>query len=313
MTRPFWLCALSVIVLLLPATALVAQTSPSLGSVSADGTATLECQPELLRLKTDLLAKAGTLEEALEALTARKGAAREKLIELGASPASISLDPPRIIERSQREAQIETMLQYQDNVDDSLKEKLESLKQASPVKVAATLTVEWPLKAREGEALLLESHQITEKVHAADLAGQAEFEKLSPQEEELAEEMEEYRYMMDNDGPKPGTPIFLFVARVNEAEQDRLMKQAFDKARAKAERLAKAAGRGLGDLQQIMSHSMNSFGESDMYGWYGYNAYAQRFMRQLQPDTDEDAVEAVGTEAGQLRYRVTVTTSFALK
>jgi hypothetical protein len=82
--------------------------------------------------------------------------------------------------------------------------------------------------------------------------------QLSPEEQELAEEMAE---MMSDHGygsgseAKPGEPQFVFVARISEEDRRQAMTEAFAKAQASAARVAAAAGKELGELAHLQSNS----------------------------------------------------------
>ena len=90
-----------------------------------------------------------------------------------------------------------------------------------------------------------------EKVKAAELGGGKEAPKLSPEEQEVAEEMaaQTARNMgSDEEQAKPGEPHFLFVARLSPQDRQTALAEAFAKAKAQAAELAKAAGAGLGPM-----------------------------------------------------------------
>jgi hypothetical protein len=156
--------------------------------------------------------------------------------------------------------------------------------------------------------------ELQDKIKAADLAGLKEFEKGTPQEEELAEENPEVNFRGDPNEAKRGEPLFLFVARVSDDERAKALAEAFRKAKRQAARLAEAAGTELGTLRHLDGQSTGVPGDdSPPY----YNPYAMRALRALQgaqaDDTEERSREAVATQAGPVTYRVAVTAAFALK
>jgi uncharacterized protein YggE len=117
-----------------------------------------------------------------------------------------------------------------------------------------------------------------------------------------------------NDGPKPGEPIFLFVSRIPEADREKAIAEAFQKAKTQATKLAKAAGVELGGLKSLSSRS-NSGGGNE----YGYNSQAYRMMQMAQrmqmtgdDEDEENSAEALGAEAGPVKFNVVVTASFEL-
>jgi len=176
-----------------------------------------------------------------------------------------------------------------------------------------------PLESQSAEELLLEAQALREKIKAADLAGTKQAEELSPEEQELAEEMAE---MMMQHGEEPvpvGEPLFMYVARITEADRDRAMADAFAKAKAHAERLAGAAGVKLGPLVALSGAGGGSstMTDPDMYGMFGGHDYRrQQYFRQLVQSggaaDDESNNEAVGIEPGGLKFTFMVNAMFAL-
>ena len=82
----------------------------------------------------------------------------------------------------------------------------EAAKPAEPVLVSVQFTAEWKLDAKTPEDLLIAVHALQEKIKGADLAGMKDAEKLSPEQEEMLEEMESQSFgrFSNNEGPKPG-------------------------------------------------------------------------------------------------------------
>ena len=117
-----------------------------------------------------------------------------------------------------------------------------------------------------------------------------------------------------NEAPKPGEPIFMFVSRIPEAERDKAVAEAFQKAKAQASKLAKAAGTELGALKSLSSTSTSGNANNN----YQYNARAWRAMQMAglgQSDDDEaneNAAEALGAEPGPVKVHVTVMAAFDL-
>jgi hypothetical protein len=190
-------------------------------------------------------------------------------------------------------------------------------KVADPVLVSAQLTAEWKLDAKNPDELLLSVHALQEKIKGADLAGMKDADKLSPEQEELLEEAGDPDMMgySSNNQPKPGEPVFMFVGRISDAERDKALAEAFQKAKVQAGRLAKAAGADLGSLRSITAHSTPS-GGYDEYGNYNRHAYQALQMARSQSGGDDDASndsEALGVEPGPVKISVTVMAAFDLK
>jgi hypothetical protein len=186
------------------------------------------------------------------------------------------------------------------------------------VTVASTLTAEWPLEADSPEELLLEVEALKEKVVAADLAGAKQAEKLSPEEQELAEEMAE---IMQNRGEEPvpvGQPLFAFVARISAEDRDKALAEAFTKAKSQASSLARAAGVKLGPLVGLSGHDRGTTGyfEDGMFPGASYAAreyYQNLFGQQLMRDGSDKPNEAVGANPDKLSFTFAVTATFALE
>jgi hypothetical protein len=183
-----------------------------------------------------------------------------------------------------------------------------------PAVVSTTLKVDFPINAATAEEYLIATHQLQEKIKAADLGGLKELAKLSPQEEELAEELEGMQQEFGGNEPKRGEPLFLFVCKISDAERAKALAEAFQKARTEGARLAKAAGVELGALQTLANQTQPGDGLEDP------NTLARRYYAMMQQgrqgqivNSDDTTGEAVGTQPGKVTLRITVSASFRLK
>jgi hypothetical protein len=288
-------------------------------TVSAVGTATLERRPAALRVHIEVIAKGRSLEDALANLKDLREAARVQFDALGAVKESVSFGEPSLsnVESAQRK-QFEMMVRQRMTARG--KQLPKGLQVPKSFAVSSRLAAEWPLESQTTEELLLESEALKEKIKVADLAGTKQAKELSPEEQELAEEMAE---MMAEHGEEPvpvGEPLFTYVARITEAERDQAMADAFRKAKAQAERLAGAAGVKLGPLVALSGSGGGSsaMADPDMYGMYGgYDYHRQQYFQQLiasggATDDDESQNQAVGTEPGGLKFTFMVNAMFAI-
>lgn len=285
------------------------------GSVAGTGSASLSRIPEILRVQVAITSKGATLKEALAALKTRSDAARLQVITLGAEKESVKVDAPRIAVQDPNRRRAMDMMMAQ-RVKQAGKKGAAKDKTAPPVEVTSTLTAEWKLTAKDPEALLLAVHPLQEKIRSADLAGKAEAEKLSPEQQEMLEEMEaagQNRFSSSDEEPA-GAPDFLFVSRVNTAEHEKAMRDAFQSAQTQAGKLAKAAGSELGSLRSITSFDDPS-GEYEDYGRRGYGQSAYRLMQQAarKRATGDAPLEAVGVEPSLVKYTISLTVAFDLK
>jgi uncharacterized protein YggE len=280
------------------------------GVVSGTGSAVIKRAPDRLRLQVDLLAKGKTLQEALGKLKDRRDAARMQLEKMGVAKDSIEFGEPKIQQASEEQQQmLEMMVRQKMGRGKKAKDKA-----TPPVTVSANLKAEWPLKSSNVEELLVTGHEISQKVKAADLSGSKDAEKGSAEEEELSEEMDAQMMNAYGQQQKPGTPVFIYVAKISDKERADATAEAFEKAKAQAARLAQAAGTTIGPLRNLTS---NQQFPTDWEG-YGsaYSRYAYQMVRQQQMATDPsqtELTEAIGPDASAVSLQVTVSASFGLK
>lgn len=290
-------------------------------AVAGSGAATARKKPTTLRMHVQLMAKGETLEAALAKLHQRRQAAKAQIETLGADAKSVTVgDPTLSAAEMQTRAQMERMIRERMAATGR---KPAGLKLPRTVTVTALLKAEWPLSGDEPEKLLVAAHKLQEKIKAADLAGAKEATQLSPEEEELAEEMAQSSgHFGEEEEVEPGTPQFLFVAKISEAERREVLAKAFQRAKDQAAQLAEAAGAELGPL--VMLSGDPGAGGPDSSGWaynpyddYGRRNYMRRLMamQAAQQEDEEGAqvLEAVGPEPGMLSYGVQVNAVFGLK
>lgn len=278
-------------------------------SVSGAGSVTISRAPEVMRLQVTLLGRGSTLKDALAALKDRVTKAKPQLVTLRADKDSIKVEDSRIAElKGERHQQLQMLMLERARQGG----KTSKAKAATnpPVIVSAVLTAEWKLTAKTSDELLLAIHPVQEKIKAADLAGTKDIEKLTPEQEELLEEAQDQFSFGQSDEPKPGEPEFLFVSRISEADMDKALAEAFAKAKAKAARLAKAAGaelRGLTLLQDSIDNATPAGA-----GILGYDVLAHR-LNQRFISMDQQENEAVGIEPGAVKKQITVQATFTLQ
>ena len=181
------------------------------------------------------------------------------------------------------------------------------------------LTAEWPLAAKSDDERMLAAQAIEEKINAADLSGSKEAQKLSPEEEELAEEasrMASERY--DQSAPQPDQVQFVFVARLSDEDRRKGMADAFVRAKTNAAELAAAAGVKLGPLVALSGHSggQSGVGENEYGGYDGSQGPFANFRRFLAEQGGDDADakpdEAMSAEPATIRFTCLVSASFGL-
>lgn len=288
---------------------------PVEGSVSGTGMAEVERMPQVMRMRIVVTTKGKDVTEALAALKDRVSAARTQLAALGADKASIKSEDPQIaMENNDRRRQMEMMMAQRMRGGRRPAAKKEEVK--PPVSVSTTLLAQWPLKDTTGESLLIAVTALQDKIKAADLAGTKEQSKLSAEEQELSDELAaEQMAMFNEEGPKPGEPMFTFVAPISTDERDKLLADGFKKAKNHATRLAKAAGAELGSLRTLADNEVDASDEALMNSPYAGGGAAYRMMQMMRgarQSPQQEAPEAVGVQPGKVVYRVMVTASFNL-
>jgi len=290
------------------------QTAESGGStVAGTGQVKIRPKPSSIRMHVELVAKGKTLEDALTNLKERREAALIQLEGLRADMESVKVNAPRISgKQSEQKRRMEQMLM----------ERMRSrggkvppgVKVPRSFTVSATLSAEWPLKVDDNERLLMAAEVLREKVGEADLAGTKEAEKLSPEEEELAEEMAGMSSSYGEEEIKPGEPQFVYVARITDDERDKAMADSFAKAKAQAEQLARAANVKLGALIGL---SGGGGGQTEIGGSsYGYEQqmYLQRLMGSRGGSSGGDSSnEAMSANPESLSFDFRVTAHFAFE
>jgi uncharacterized protein YggE len=313
MNRPFVCLSIAMTLAFVAALAPVqAQTQPA--SVSGTGMVTVERPAQRMRMHIELGASAPTLKAALAALKDRREAAQSQVESLGADKKSIKFtDPMLSSDTSDRRRQMEQMI----------RSKLAGRRKgaAAPAlptshAVSTTLSADWPLTAGAAEQVLLAVHDVQTKVEAADLAGLKEKKALSPEEQELAEESINIHQNYGDEARPPGTPQFIFIAKISDADREKALADAFAKAKSQAARTAKAAGAQLGGLLRVADNASAAMGfdESSYFGGGGYDPYTMaRMQRQGMMAFSPAEDEAVSMQPGQVPARIVITAVFELK
>ncbi len=287
------------------------EVPPARGTITGTGVATVKRQPTILRMHLMLTAKGKTAEEAVAVLKARRQAAVAELVKMGAEKKSIQVSNITVsAAENQRRRQLQMMIRQRMQAGGAA---AKPPKLPEVVNLVAMLTAEWPIAAKDPEELFLTVQELQGKVKAAKLAGGKEAEKLSPEEEELAEEAGPGFGPYGEEDFDPSTPGFVYVAKISEEDRAKTTAEAFQKARADAQRLARAAGVQLGPLAGLSAGVDRRF---DGPGYYegpmpsGYRQMMERFRSSPRGDSPED--EAVATDPGQVAFSVSAHAVFEL-
>ncbi|MHB8951534.1 MAG: SIMPL domain-containing protein [Pirellulaceae bacterium] len=283
------------------------------GGIVGTGTVTVKEQPTLVRMSIQLQEKAETVEAALARLKDRREAALQQLESFGADKESLVVEPPTLAAgKTSQQRQMEQVLRMRQMQGRRIPKGMEK---PHVVTVTSNLTAQWPLDMKSSDEMLAFVNELQNKVTAADLAGVKEAKEISPEEEELNEEMQQMMGSMSygEEEVNPGEPQFLYVAKLKDEARDTAMTEAFTRAKAHAEQLAKAAGIELGPLTSLRGSTGRSDEESAMMQYYGGGSYAARMMiQQASGAGGGDAeMEAFVSSPTAATFHIVVAASFA--
>ncbi|MFI5378460.1 MAG: SIMPL domain-containing protein [Tepidisphaerales bacterium] len=266
--------------------------------IHSTGAAGVKRPADTMRVTVELTAEGKTMKDALETLKTRRAAAEKKLAALGPVDKSVEFSDARAGSQDPRQRQMERMLRSRMQTKTAKKPA-----ETPPVKVALTVKAEWSLAGKTGDALLMAATELQEKIRAADLG---EAKSASLEEQEAMEESGNSSY--DGSTPvRPGEPAFVFVARVPEEVRTKALADALGKARAGAERLAKAAGGQLGAIRALSTQSTPDADEMDAY------AYQRRAYMMRYGGGSDDSDEAVSASPGPVGLNLMVQVSYEFK
>jgi uncharacterized protein YggE len=298
--------------------ALAAAQGPSLDPqphIDGTGEAVIERVPETLRLSVQLMAKSMQMKQCLAQLKERGEAARATLASLGAAKESIKIGAPHVDEsQAAYRKQMEMMMAQQMN----RRGKKKKGEVVYPTVLVAQLTADWPLAGKAPDEILMLSHELSEKIKAADLSGSKKSEKLLPEEEEAMEESEGaniQRYSQGNE--KPGEPVFVYVSTVPADAQQKGLAEAFQKAKESAAQLAQAADGSLGPLRSLRRDD-TATEAFDMSNFRGYGGEYGQYFSLIAGMRQGNAARAKGTEIigpspEKIEHHIRVVASFELR
>jgi uncharacterized protein YggE len=287
-------------------------SSPGDRAITGTGMASVKRQPTILRMHLVLTAKGKTAEEAVAVLKARRQTAIAELVKLGADkksiqPGSLSVSATENRRRQQLQAMIRQRMRQGGAAG-------KTPKIPESVNVAATLTADWPITVKDPEELFLTVQDLQRKVKTAKLGTGKEAEKLSPEEEELAEEMRaDTSYSpYGEDESEPNTPMFFYVAKITEEDRSKATAEAVAKAKADAQRLAQAAGAQLGPMTGLSATAIMRSFDPDSFPGQASPRYYRQMMNAYgmagQQSGDEN--EAIAPDPSQITLTVQAMANF---
>lgn len=176
------------------------------GTVQGTGTVTIERQPQRMQMEVDILFRAGSVEDAVAGLQEQIETARLQLVELGAIEDSITVGDPSIDTRQSNQQQMMQQM-ITPSFGAPARNRPES-KAKQPVTLTALMKAEWELDQAATADLLVRTHELQEQIRAADVAGSEAATQLTPEEQEVFEEMQQQYGSYGSDEAKPGEPLF---------------------------------------------------------------------------------------------------------
>jgi uncharacterized protein YggE len=280
-------------------------------TVSGMGEAQVKRAPSVLRMHLQLIARGKTLEEALAALKDRREAAVAKLEKLKAKAANVTFSAPALnVDPNAQRRRMEML------VNQRMSRGKKAAKPVQPpAMVTVMLSIDWPLEGDSPEKLFLAAETLRDQVKAADLSGAKETDKLSPEEQEMAEEAaQEINQMGSQDeASQAGQPQVFFVAKLPDQDRQAAMAEAFMKAKGQAGELAKAAGMDLGRLTSLQG---GGGGKAEFNQYENYNPmYAQYLQRTMRyaGGLGGHGDEAMAPTPDALEFEFSVNATFRLE
>jgi uncharacterized protein YggE len=279
---------------------LLARAEDSTPQVTVAGSATLQKQPTELRVSITILGEGKDLAEALAKLAKNRDDAKSKLAALKPAEESIKVTDATMADPASMGM---TAQQRQYQVIMQMNRGGAKPPAKTTVSASSTLTASFPLPAAAGDEALIKAADLEKQVRAAFASTAAATKKLTPEEQELAEEM---AGMGQAAGPKPGEPSFAYVLIVSDDDAAKVTADALGKARKQAALLATAAGMKLGGLRALRSDVADGTSADDMTGMSG-------IFRAAMGVAADQSREATSATPGPVSYTVTVNASYALE
>lgn len=272
--------------------------------ISGNGTSMISLPPTTLRMQVDVTAEGKTMADAVAALKARREAIQPKLVALGAAADSVTFTPPRLhVDSSQQARRMEMMMRSR------MPGKATTAKPEEKVTLATTAKAEWALKGSPDESLVY-SHELKKKIEEAIKINAAPSSEDAAAEEEEAAEEASFPPGYDNGEVPPGTPAFVYVAKISPEELEKHLAATMAKAREQASQTAKAAGVQLGALNQLRQSSGIGGGMEYLYGQPQMN----RMMYQvMSAQGKSETSEAIGPDIGSVTLAVSIEATWLAK
>ena len=282
--------------------------------VATAGQAELLKKPTMLRLHVEITAKGKTLEDALENLEKQIEETKKKIEKLGPIKESIEVGTPQpTASNAQYQKQMEMMIRSQ--MAGMGRKPPAGLKKILMVAAKASFKADWKLDAETPAEQLLFIDELKKGIEEADISGQKENEKLSPEEEEMMAEIQSNmgrNFGSDNE-IAPGTPIFVFIATITPEESQKLLKDAYQNAREEANKLTDAVGIPLGKLISLSGTISKNQEGLGMHSYGGYEYEMREYMQAMGIQSSVAKNEAISRDCGPIKFGAYVKTVYELE
>jgi hypothetical protein len=227
--------------------------------VTGNGQQIVKLMPDTMEVTINLQVSDDQFDKALATIQQQVADIEKALHALRTAPAEVKSEGPwlgPVAAADQNAIMRQQMLQAMGRATAQQPEE------KAKVMLSMTLTAKWKLTAREGVALLKETHALEEAVRAA-LPKPPE---VAATEEQVQAMLSAAQQMGEGEEP-PGTPTFSFTATIPADKAAEARAQAFKKSREDAESLAQAAGLKLGALSSL-SGGISPAERSENYSFY---------------------------------------------
>jgi hypothetical protein len=229
----------------------------------------------MLQVIATVQIKGKTVDEALTSMKAEQKAVLDKLQKIGIEQKQVKFEELGIdtVQSEQLRLSERLLAQAMQRIGRNPRPSAA----AESVELKCMVSIEYPLTGKTAEDILKESHTMRQKIKEANA-----FPKkvLTPEEEELAEEMEGMMSYGIPSGQNFGEyPRLVYVANLPEESCQKAFAEAFAQAKQQGEFLAKAAGVKLGKLTQFSGGVSGTVGiNSFSYPSSQDDIYIQRLL-----------------------------------
>ena len=283
---------------------------PPYPAISASGTSTIKRLPDTIRVIIPLQAKGKTIDEAFANLKTEQQTALEKIQKIGAKQENIKFESFSI-DQSQKDKQRQIEMMIAQRMPTPTSTPRQTAAVALPTTLKCMLLAEWPITGTAAEDILKESYELKQQIDAADFSPQKN--ELTPEEEELEEEMEAMDYRRSYDSESGNEPQFLFVSGVTEKESQKAYSEAFEQAQKQGEFLAQAIGFKRGTLMQLSANLIKRQGGLNPYR-SNDNYYVMQMMQSQQIDMGTSAqLECISMTPDAVEFVFVVQTVFMIE